>query len=276
MANTVENIRENIYSDKFDINMVSNLSLFLFGEKFILLAKDANEEISAIHQKFFADLNSLRFVLERDKLYKLPVKTKVFIFNQQYTLVPGLVFDAEHLDKYLYFNAPQKEAQSQTFTALDSNNIYLTAAFESALIDILSKDGIETSFYHGSASFLAYTLKDKSSYINQEVFINTHGQESYVAAFKNQELVNFNVYETEEKDSLIKYVFGVISQLGFDRKYCRVTVFGDFEGLEIDQEFGSLYFKNFILDQPKANQQYLSGAEIFRNSNLFEAFWEFK
>ncbi|MFN3801867.1 DUF3822 family protein [Belliella pelovolcani] len=276
MANTVENIQENIYSDKFDIKMVSNLSLFLFGEKFILLAKDANEEISAIHQKFFADLNSLRFVLERDKLYKLPVKTKVFIFNQQYALVPGLVFDAEQLDKYLYFNAPQIEAQNQIFTALDSKNIYLTATFESELIDILSKEGLETSFYHGSASFLAYVLKDKSSYINQELFINIHGQESYVAAFKNQELVNFNTYETEDKDSLIKYVFGVISQLGLDRKYCRVTVFGDFESLEIDQEFGSLYFKNFILDQPKSNQQYLSGAEIFQSSNLFEAYWEFR
>ncbi len=276
MANQAENIQENIYSDKFDTDLVSNLSLFLFEEKYILLAKDANQEISAIHQKFFADYNSLSFVLQRDKLYQLPLPTKVFLFNQEFALIPGLIFDSSKLSNYLQFAKDQASDNREFFSSLDSNNLYIVGAIQKNLLDVLSKKGFGIDLHHGAVSFLAYLLKDKSTYLNQEVFISIYGRKSYIAAFKNQKLVNFNSYEIEDKDALLKYVFGTIGQLNFDRKYCRVTLFGEYDALDFDQEFGGLYFKNFILDQPKSNQQYLSGAQIFQNSNLFEAYWEFK
>lgn len=275
MANSIENIQENIYSDKFDPQAVSSLSLFLFDEKYVLFSKDVNGDVSGIHQKFFSDLKSLKFVLERDKLYSLDVPKKVFLFQKPFALVPGLIFDSSHLPVYLGFSEEKSEDISYIFSSLDSNNCYLASKMGNELKEVFIKTNSKVFIHHGATSFLSYTLKHKNNYINQEIFISVFSHGFYLAAFKNQELTVFNVFDCDDRDSLMKYLFGIVNYLNFDQKYCRVTLFGEYAALDIDQEFGRTYFKNFVFDQPKANQQYQAGASIFQNSNLFEAFWEY-
>lgn len=275
MANSKENIQENIYSDKFDTQGVSSLSLFLFDEKYILLSKDINGDVSGIHQKFFADLKSLKFVIERDKLYALDVRKKVFLFQKPVALIPGLVFDSSHLPVYLGFSEENGNDVSYMSSGIDSNNCYLVSKIGNELKEVFTGTSKQISFHHGATSFLSYILKDKNTYINQEILISVFSHGFYLAAFKNQKLTVFNVFDCDDRDSLMKYLFGITNHLNFDRKYCRVTVFGEYAALDLDQEFGRTYFKNFVLDQPKANQQYQLGAGIFQNSNLFEAFWEY-
>ncbi|MCH7397239.1 DUF3822 family protein [Belliella sp. DSM 107340] len=275
MADSVENIQENIYSDKFDTSSVSSLSLFLFDEKYILLAKDVNNQVSAIHQKFFSDLKSLQFVLERDKLFAIAVPTKIFLFHKSYALIPGVIFEANHVDLYLDFSDKSSQEISFLYSSLDSNNIYVVSKIENNLKSTFEINKTKITYHHGSCSFLSYALANKNSYLNQEVLISVFGQNFYIAAFKNQELASFNVFETENKEGLMKYLFGVTHQLDFDRKYCRISLMGEYSQMGIDQEFGNTYYKNFVLTQPTPNQQYLEGAEIFKNSNFFEGFWEF-
>lgn len=275
MAKSKENIPENIYSDKFDTHAVSSLSLFLFGDKYILLSKDINGKVSGIHQKLFSDLNSLKFMIERDKLYALDVPKKVFLFQKPVALIPGLIFDPSHLAVYLGFSEEHGDAVSFISSSMDSNNCYLASKITKELKGIFTDSSKQISFHHGAASFLSYILKDKNTYINQEIFISIFSQGFYLAAFKNQALTVFNVFDCEDRDGLMKYLFGIVNHLNFDQKYCRVTAFGTYAALDLDEKFGRTYFKNFVLDQPKANQQYQSGAGIFQESNLFEAFWEY-
>ncbi|AFL84854.1 hypothetical protein Belba_2290 [Belliella baltica DSM 15883] len=275
MTNSAENIQENIYSDKFDTQTVSSLSLFLFDEKYILLSKDVNGEVSGIHQKFFSDLKSLSFVIQRDKLYALDVPKKIFLFHKPAALIPGLIFDSNHLPYYLGFVEKNSIDVSYLFSNLDSNNCYLVSKINNELKAIFTGNQSKLSFHHGASSFLSYILKDKNTYINQEIFISVYSQGFYLAAFKNQTLTVFNTFDCEDRETLMKYLFGIVKHLNFDQKYCRITLFGEYTALDIDQEFGHTYFKNFILDQPKANQQYQASASIFQNSNLFEAFWEY-
>ncbi|MFD2033934.1 DUF3822 family protein [Belliella marina] len=276
MANTVENIQENIYSDKFDTSSVSSLSLFLFDEKYILLSKDVNHQISGIHQKFFSDLNSLKFVLERDKLFNLDVPAKIFLYHKSFSLIPGVIFDANHIDTYLNFSDGKTLDISYFYSSIDSNNLYVASLIEDKLSTVFESKKRKITYHHGTSSLLSYALGIKSNFLNQEILISVFGQNFHIAAFKNQELASFNVFECENKEGLMKYLYGITHQLEFDRKYCRVTLMGEHAQLEIDQEFGNTYFKNFILSQPKPNQQYLAGAEIFKNSNFFESYWEFQ
>lgn len=275
MANSAENIQENIYSDKFDTQSVSSLSLFLFDEKYILLSKDVNGNVSGIHQKFFSDLNSLKFVLERDKLYSLDVPKKIFLFQKPVAVIPGVIFDSNHLPIYLGFSEEIGQDISYISSNLDSNNCYLASIIRNELKEIFTGSSSRISFHHGAASFLSYILKDKNSYINQEILVSVFSHGFYLAAFKNQVLTVFNVFDCDDRDSFMKYLFGIVNHLNFDQKYCRVTLFGEYASIDIDQEFGRTYFKNFVLHQPTSNQQYLTGAGIFQNSNLFEAFWEY-
>ncbi|MCH7409912.1 DUF3822 family protein [Belliella sp. DSM 111904] len=275
MANSLENIQENKYSDKFDTNLVSSLSLLLFEEKYILFAKDGNEAITAIHQKFFSDYASLKDVLQRDKLFNLQVPAKILIYDENFALIPGVLFDINQLSTYLSFAQDPSTSQADYFSSIDSNNLYIAGAISLSLHEILTKGRQKAKIHHGSTSFLAYLLKDKSTYLNQEIFIYLRDKHCFIAAFKNNQLANFNTYAIESKESLLNYSFGILSQLNFDRKYCKVTVMGDYLALNIDQDFGNKYFKNFVLTQPKQNQKYLSGVEVFLNSPLFEAHWEY-
>lgn len=258
------------------MSLVSSLSLLLFEQKFVLLAKDGNEKISAIHQKYFADDSSLKDVLLRDKLFNLQVPLKVHLFNDNYTLVPGVLFDVNQLSNYLSFAQDQKNTHADYFNSLDSNNLYIAGSISNTLHELLTQSRPKTQMYHGSSSFLAYLLKDKSNYLNQELFMYLWDKNCYIASFKNNQLANFNTYHIEDRNSLLNYVFGTLIHLNFDRKYCKVTAMGDFQTFEFDQDFGNKYFKNFVLTQPRQNQQYLSGTEAFLNSPIFEAHWEFK
>lgn len=276
MADTVVNIQENIYSDKFDIDLVSSLSLFLFDEKYILLGKDVNDQISGIHQKFFSDLNSLNFVLERDKLFGLDIPTKIFLFHKSFALIPGVVFEASSLETYLNFSDQNDLPATYLYSNIDSNNLYIASKIDNSLKAIFEKKKSNITCHHGSSSFLSYAFGCQKSFLNQEILISVFGHNFYVAAFKNQNLDTFNVFECEDRDSFMNYLYGVSNHLDYDRKHCRVTVMGEFEQLEIDQDFGEKFYKNFKLTQPEPNQRYQDGAEIFKKSKFFEGFWEFK
>lgn len=275
MTKFIKNIQENIYSDEFDTQAVSSLSLFLFDKKYILLSKDIKGNISGIHKKTFNDLRSLSFVLHRDKLYSLNIPKKVFLFQKPLALIPGLTFESSHIPLYLGFAEANKEKVSFLSSSLDKNDCYLVTNIIDELKEIFTNTTSHISFHHGSTSFLSYVLKDKNSYINEEIFISVFSHGFYLAAFKNNALTVFNVFDNQEKEGLMNYLAGIINHLDFDQNSCKVTLYGEYREIGINEDFGSTYFKNFVLDQPKANQKYQAGASIFQDSNIFESYWEY-
>jgi hypothetical protein len=276
LTNTSVNIPEIIDSDKFDVSTTSSLSLFLFEHKAILFAKDPNGKIAAIHQVQSEHGKTLIEKTKEDILYQKDVPTQVFVHQEHLSLVPGMLFDPAFASTYLFLSG-DKSLDKQVFhTGLESNNYHLLGSLDKMDYENLIQKKSDIKFNHGACSFLSYGLKEKPNLVNQELLVMLFDKHFYIAAYNQHELVLFNSFGIESKENLLQYLFGINHQLKFNRNHCRVSIFGEWEKLGLTSEWGNEYFRNFRITEPNRNVQYLDGLEIFKDSQVFEAFWQFQ
>ncbi|MBT0812362.1 DUF3822 family protein [Litoribacter ruber] len=260
-------------SDKFDTQVVSDLSLFLSKDNLLIIAKDSNGEVVAGESLPASELNS---VLESNELLKSNPKTaKLWVHNDHFNLVPGVLFDQSQAATYLNYSSPlvQQEAHEVFSESLDSNNLHLVAAIDKATSDKFRKRFPEIKFGHAGALSLDYVLQQKNDYLGQEIFVIAEHGHIYLVAFSSQELKMFNRFEVSNTEELLKYVFVAFEQLNFDRNYCKVNLIGDLSSLGSNLEDLQPYFKNLIPITPRANTTYHSGAERLQETQRLETYW---
>jgi hypothetical protein len=275
LVQTVDTTLKKIYCDKYDADLVSYLSLFLYDEVRILLAKDANKKIMAIHTwNLFSSSEKPLSKVWRDELYTMDVPTRVFVHNKFFNLIPGAVFHSDFLATYLNFSSGSTSDLVPFSTGLDSNNIHLVGGIDNKLYQLLSDGKSKISFHHGATAFLSYCLSESSNFLQQEILIYLFDKAFYLAAFENQELKLFNRFDITDKDNFLSYLFGINKQLGFDRTFCKYTVFGKNEYFQISDHWAKNYFKNFSFDQAKSTQIFQTGTESFASNAHFESKWE--
>ncbi|MGY6546583.1 DUF3822 family protein [Arthrospiribacter ruber] len=272
MASSVIHTQEKYLSDKFDINTVSSLSLFLYEHTALLIAKDQNNKVIAAESFNEADQEKVVDTILESDIFNRDIPTAFFIHNSNFSLVPGTLFNQSFLSTYLSF-AGKTENIAAFDTPLESNSLHLVGSVDFGLYQKLTKEKTSFRFHHGAASFLSYCFKSKTNLLNQEILISWHDGSFYLAGFSKQELQIFNRFEAKDRDQLLSYVFGIMHQLNFNRKLCRITIFGDTSTLEIDQEWGNLYFKNFRLSDPDSNVHYAENVDNILKSAAFETRW---
>ena len=97
----------------------------------------------------------------------------------------------------------------------------------------------------------------------------------YSAAFTDQELSVFNLFEINSPEDILKYVLILVKQLEYDRNLFRISVFNEHGATEISEEWGKSYFKNFRLIEASANQNYTHGFKNLKHLSLFEVNWQY-
>lgn len=255
--------------------MLSSLSLLLYKDAYFLLGKDQNQKTAYVHQGIYDNEKSLISSLKEDQAFKLDVPTEVFYHDKVFTLVPGVLFDPAFSAAYLFFAGSVNHETKVFETSLESNNVILLGSMSRGLYEFLSLGKSEITFHHGSASFLSYALKEKFNLLPQEILIVFFGHSFYLAAFKKQELVLFNQFDFDGTDESLRYIFGVLHQLNFETKHCRISIFAD-KSSNIPLDWGKQYFHNIRFFEPVSNQQYLKGTEQFQKYRIFESFWKFQ
>jgi hypothetical protein len=271
-----ENTLKKLYSDKYDPELVSYLSLFLYNNIRILFAKDENHKIVAVRTwNLFASSEVPISNVWKDELYKLDVPTKVFVHNNLFSLVPGVLFNPDFIGTYLSFAGDLSTDIHPFYSSLESNNYHLVGGIGSQLHQLLSDGKSDIMFHHGSSSFLSYCLKERSKFLPQEILIYLFDKAFYMAAFNKQELALFNRFDIQDRDELLMYLFGISKQLGFERKYCRYTLFGANNNFDIKENWAVEYFKYFNITHPEINQSYHEGTDSFSKTFHFESHWEF-
>ena len=253
---TENNLQEKILCDKFDPQLVSSLSLFLFDDYYFYFVKDQNGKILAIHRQSYESPRLLAFKLKDEKLLKLDIPVRVFNHVSPFSLVPGMLFESSLSSIFLFFAEKPKENMFLFDTTLSSNNLHLVGSIQKDLSELLSDNKSDITFHHGASSFLSFALKEKFNLLNQEIMVLIQKDFFYLIAFSNQELSLFNKFEVKNKADFLKYTLGIVHQLNFNRSFCRVSVFGNISSYEIDEDWGNLYFKNFKISTPFTNIQY--------------------
>jgi hypothetical protein len=193
-----------------------------------------------------------------------------------FSLVPGMLFQPGQERTYLQFAKELSEDIHLFSSGLDSNNLQVVSAIDLKLKKNLEARYSEVTLYHGSCSFLSYLFKERFNLIGQEILVNYFKSHIYIAAFTDQDLSVFNIFELQTKDDVLKYVLIVMNQMKFDRNHVRVTLFGATEKSGITEEWGKDYFQNFRLANPHANQNYTQGFKQLKAENVFEAYWQFE
>ncbi len=252
--------------------MVSSLSLFLYWEKTVLFGKDHNNKIVVVQSMPREDWET-QFV--SNEIYQLDIPTRIFVHSKQFSLVPGSLYNPLYAATYLTFAGDVSSDFHYFSSKLESNNIHLVSAISQTDYAKLAKNKSSIQFHHGAASFLAYTLNEKNNYLSQELIAYFIDDRFYLVAFHKEELVAFNLFEWKDKDQILSYIFGIIHQLNFDRKHCRLSIYGELESNQLDEAWGKEYFKNFRLKTPEQTQNYHIGPDQFAKSDLFVARWEY-
>lgn len=267
---------EQFLGDKFDTSQVSNLSLLLSNDTLTIMAKDLNDAIigSQLHQ--FSGAEGLGRIVEQSPLFNTGAsKAKIFVHNEHFSLVPGLLFDPNSKNQYLNFATNLlRESETITFSdSLDSNNIHVIGAIDKALYLTFSRAIPEIHISHGSIIFLSYLLGIKQEFIDQEIFIDIKPGYMYLAAFAENDLKLFNRFELTSEEELLKYIFIVFHQINFARDYCKVNIFGNLSNFNSTKENLQNYFRHVIEASPKTNINYLSGAESIKITKDFDTYW---
>jgi len=263
-------------SDKFDTSRVSNLSLLLSYGTLTIMAKDQNDAVigSRIHQ--FSDIASLKEIIDQEELFRSDnLQGKLFVHNDHFSLVPGVVYDPNIKIQYLNFATDLLDQTECNLFAdsLGSNNVYVVGALEKEIFTLFENKirGIKVS--HGSVIGLSYLLGNKYEFIGQEVFIIMDHGHVYLSAFSQHELLIYNRFDVQNEDELLKYLFIIFQQLNFNREYCKVNVLGDLGIINSNKENLEQYFKHIIEVVPNTNINYLPGAESIKDTKSLDAYW---
>lgn len=262
-------------SDKFDVEDTASLSLFLYPHSLFVFAKDKNQANIGIHhyQKF--SLDNLEGLFTTDPLLRNDVLAKFYFHQSAFSLVPGVLFQPGKEKEYLQF-AGEFTGEVNFFSSpLDSNNLQVVSSIPSKLRKNLEARFSEITLHHGSCSFLSYLFKERFNLIGQEILVDYFKSHIYLAAFTDQDLSIFNMFEISDKEDILKYVLITINQLNYDRNLVRVSVFGATEKSGITEDWGKDYFQNFRLQLPHANQNYSHGFKHLKSENVLEAYWQY-
>lgn len=263
-------------SDRFDVEDAASLSLFLYPDSLFIFAKDKNNSNICIHEYINFEWNTLEQLVISDHLLKTDIPAKVYLHQQYFSLVPGVLFQPGQEASYLAFAGDQKPKTSYFNTPLDSNNLQVLSCISVKLKKSLEARFSELTFHHGSVSFLSYLFKERFNLIVQEILISLFGNQIYAAAFSNQELAAFNIFSIDSKDDILKYALILIEQLKFDRNHVRISLFGATSENKITEDWGKEYFFHFQLLSPHANQNFTHGFKHLKSVNLFETNWQFE
>lgn len=262
-------------SDKFDVVDTASLSLFLYPSSIFIFAKDQNLANIGIHHYAKFKQEDLEGILTSDPLLRQDVPVKLYLHQAGFSLVPGVLFQSGKENEYLKFVQELPDEAKYFSSPLDSNNLQVVSFIPLSLKKSLEARFSEISLYHGSCSFLSYLFKERFNLIGQEILVNHFNTHIYLAAFKDQDLSLFNIFEVSGKEDIIKYVLIAMDQLKFDRHHLKVSIFGANEESGITEGWGAEYFQNFRIIQPHANQNYSHGFKHLNSENVLEIYWQY-
>lgn len=263
-------------SDKFDVEDTAGLSLFLYPHSLFIFAQDKNQANIGIHHYQQFDLGGLEGLFSTDPLLRNDVPAKFYFHQSAFSLVPGAIFQPGKERAYLQFAENLPEEASFFYSPLDSNNLQVVSYISTKLRKDLDARFSEITLHHGCTSFLSYLFKERFNLADQEILVNYFQSHIYLAAFTDQDLSVFNMFEISGNEDILKYILITVDQLNYDRNLVRISLYGATGDSGITEVWGKEYFQNFRLLNPHANQNYSHGFKHLKSENLLEAYWQYE
>ncbi|AWW31638.1 DUF3822 domain-containing protein [Echinicola strongylocentroti] len=275
MAKTVKNTHTEFHCDKLDVTTTSGLSLLFYPERLIVIVKNQNGLVIGVNDYPFVEPKELDMILQKDLFISQAgkqSKANLYIYSPDFCLVPGVMFEASEAETYLNFSSKSHHT-SFFHSNLQEGQLVVVGGVDKAVLQLFTKHLPHLQLTHGSNMALSYLLREMPQMLNQEIAVVIEDSQIYLAGFANKALKFFNRFEVNSNQEFLKYSFSVLHQLAFDRMHCKITIYGNLEEISVQADVLRMYFKNIEITTPKANQNYLPGAEGFKETKKLAAFW---
>ncbi|GGF17780.1 DUF3822 family protein [Echinicola rosea] len=275
MAKTVTNTHTEFHCDKLDVSNTSGLSLLFYPQRLIVLAKNQNGSVIGVNDYPFVEEKELEMILQKDLFISARgnhCNTTLYVYSPDFCLVPSVLFDAEKINTYLNFST-DVTGKDTFYSNLNEDQLVVVGGIDTTTLAIFGRYAKNLTLRHGSSLAVTYLLGEKPQMLNQELAVVIEDHEIYIAGFTNKELRFFNRFDVRNNQEFLKYSFSVLHQLAFDRMHCKITLYGNLEEINVQEPVLKKYFKNIEITAPKSIQNYLPGAESFRETKKLEAFW---
>ncbi|NHE55406.1 DUF3822 family protein [Cyclobacterium plantarum] len=276
MSGETNHIQSKFISDRFDVQDISNLSLFLYESLLTVIAhRQSDQSVIAANIYSLHEEEALEKIVGSDELINASnTSGRLYLHHQRFTLVPGILFNPAHSALYLNFaTRVNPEKDEVIYSGISNNSIQVLGAADKGLLNILDSRLPEMETSHGAAHVLDYFLHNNKDLLKQEIFIHTAPNSMYIAGFKDGELMVFNRFIVHEEQTLLRYLFIVLQQLAFDQAHCKISVFGNLDWVHSSLENLQGFFKNIQQSSPTQNITYQKGTENLKNTQLLEAYW---
>lgn len=170
---------------------------------------------------------------------KNPFKKVIVIYiNDRSVIIPNLLFDKTHPEKYFYFLYNKKENEKLCFDYIAKLNAYNLYAIPDLLEDELKKifKSFKITHYTGTLVMSIFSLPEKYS-AGVQVFINVQFDQVDLIITKSGKLIYINSFRVLSDEDLIFYLFWVINKLELDPLAIKAVLMGEIEkGSLIEKE----------------------------------------
>ncbi|MFP4469976.1 MAG: DUF3822 family protein [Bacteroidales bacterium] len=146
---------------------------------------------------------------------RLPYELTRIIYNSRTTtLIPEVLFDPDHLEDYLRFNANPAEGNhfmSDHLPLLEARNIWCVPSVILKTLQLyFPSAGIH---HHGSALLESLLLQHKHSQEEEMVFANIHQGWFDIVILRGGKLLFYNTFDFAAREDFIYYLIYVLEQL---------------------------------------------------------------
>lgn len=151
-------------------------------------------------------------------------EVKVAYLGNQFNLVPNVYFQENtNAQKWLEFNAKMHKGDNVFATKSKHLPTTLVYSYPNEIL-VLTKEkfGVDT-VSHASQIFIDSIQVETNE---PQVFLNIHDNAMEIIAFKDTQLVLFNIFATETKEDVVYYVLNVLKQIDFNPNEVNLYYFG--------------------------------------------------
>ena len=172
-------------------------------------------------------------------------KIRIVVENTKSTLLPSVLFDLQHLHKYLQFNHRISTTELVLYDRmpmLDAVNVW--AFSETIYHNLLQFFPAGTIQHHATTLIESLLLQYKNRSTEPLVFVNVRAGYFDVVVLSNNNLLLYNAFHFVTNEDLAYYLLFVLEQLGINPEVAEVVLYGDIKAGTPLFEYLSRYIRH--------------------------------
>ena len=173
---------------------------------------------------------NLKEALRTEPLLQQPYqRVNVLITTPQFTTVPAVAFDREHVDDVFHFVFPGTERTHVSYNLLRRAGIAIIFGLDKNVRQLLLDDFPRARFYASASTLVEFFSERSIIGKHRRMFVYLHDGEATIYCFNQGRMLFANTYSVNGIADAQYYILNIWQQLGFNQLDDALSVVSDGE-----------------------------------------------